>query len=347
MDINLFKFSPKELTTDAFINYLFLWAQDHNELQSISQQLLLLNEDKNKIVSDLKVKRQVSFGRKKADIVVDFKLDGESKSVLFENKTNTHSSVKQLMSYKQGKLKYKYNYLKLGYINQSEKEICEKCGYDIISSSDLFESIDTIKCPDEIIKQYKSYLTDNFIKPLNQIEASYRDNSIITMLNNQDAQMYLCEKIYENLQSHHSNNKSLSKLDQLRIQFGSNTGGNPWSEIVFLEEEKHPDTLFWRIDKRSGKYYIRLNQYSNSKDASSEEKKLKRNRLLKLRDFSKEYFDKIPELKQGKLINGDYNEREILIFFFEENEDLQVLLRHIEAFTFDIKMNYLKIINYE
>lgn len=88
---NIFKYSPKELTTDAFLNYLFIWLNDNNCLE-IAKDILTKPKDRNKSTANIKVERQVSFGKEKADLVVNFLLNEEYKSVLFENKTNTTTS---------------------------------------------------------------------------------------------------------------------------------------------------------------------------------------------------------------------------------------------------------------
>ena len=90
--------------------------------------------------------------------------------MLFENKTNTTTSKKQLMSYKKGEEKYKYNYLKLGYIDKKERKICQDCGYDIIDVNLLYNILLKINNPDLIIEQYKNYILNYYVNP----ERNYR-----------------------------------------------------------------------------------------------------------------------------------------------------------------------------
>nr|WP_319512629.1 hypothetical protein [uncultured Draconibacterium sp.] len=342
MDINIFKYAPKELSTDAFLNYLFKWSEQNNCLNEVADSLLLIEGDKGKNVHKLKVKRQVSFGRKKADIVVDFILDGEPQSVLFENKTRSTTSRKQLNNYKpkNKNKKYSYKYLKLGYINNVEREICRKCGYDIIDSNSLYNLLKRLTIKDEIIQQYISYLHDEFISEFMQIEVSFSKNEMVKVLDKKDAQAYLADRLSDTFGRFEFEKSKLSSSEiNYHIQYGSNAGGQPWTELVFLEGEDYPDAFFWRIDKRNGKHYIRLNQYSNSKKFSHEEKLEKTSRLSDLRRFSKDYFDKIIDLSQGRLIDKAENEREVLIFFLSEN-NMSRLLEEIPAFSLKLQEYY-------
>ena len=340
MDINIFKYAPKELSTDAFLKYLFLWLDRNKCLSDVADSLLLYEKDKGKKVSDITVEKQVSFGRKKADVVVYFKLDGEDKSVLFENKTNSTTTKWQLNNYKSGENKYRYNYLKLGYINKVEKQICKECGYEVIDSNILYEMLEKLLVKDEIIKQYISYLNDEFISSFKQIEDRFSKNEIVKVLQQKDAQAYLVDRLSDGFSKFEFDKSKLSsELDNYHIQYGSNSGGDPWTELVFLEGKDCPDSFFWRIDKRKGKYYIRLNQYSDSKTDSKEKKLEKTSRLLDLRKFSKDYFDKITDLKQGRLIDRAENEREVIIFFFTEN-DMFRLFEEIPAFSLAFQEYY-------
>ncbi|MCK9254652.1 MAG: hypothetical protein ACOX0V_09095 [Bacteroidales bacterium] len=334
---NIFKYSPKELTTDAFLNYLFIWLNDNNCLE-IAKDILTKPKDRNKSTANIKVERQVSFGKEKADLVVNFLLNEEYKSVLFENKTNTTTSKKQLMSYKKGEEKYKYNYLKLGYIDKKERKICQDCGYDIIDVNLLYNILLKINNPDLIIEQYKNYILNYYVNPLKEIIEKYKDGSIANKLCDQRAQLYLADKLSDNFGIFEYNANNLpANENKYRIQYRSNIGGNPWTQIVLIENEsKYPDSIFWRIDKRSGKYYIRLNMYSKSQNIDNKERT---ERLKNLRDFSLKFFNKYPYLKQGKLSNRRGREREIVIFFFDENP-LHKLLRKIREFTFEFKKFY-------
>jgi chlorite dismutase len=97
--LNLFNYSSKELSLDAFLKYFILWSYESDNINK-TKKLFLRKEDWEEQVEDIKVELQVSYGKKKADIVVYFKLNGTEELVVFENKTNSTTSTKQLESYK-------------------------------------------------------------------------------------------------------------------------------------------------------------------------------------------------------------------------------------------------------
>lgn len=102
------------------------------------------------------------------------------------------------MSYKKGEEKYKYNYLKLGYIDKKERKICQDCGYDIIDVNLLYNILLKINNPDLIIEQYKNYILNYYVNPLKEIIEKYKDGSIANKLCDQRAQLYLADKLSDN-----------------------------------------------------------------------------------------------------------------------------------------------------
>ena len=85
------------------------------------------------------------------------------------------------------------------------------------------------------------------------------------------------------------------------------------------------ECLFWRVDIRSGKFYIRLNQYA---EPSEDEVDYKMRRLEILRNEANRIVGTMPELHLGKVENRAIKESEVLIFFLEEN-DLEILIESI------------------
>ena len=118
---NIFQYSPKELTTDAFLIWLFYYldsASQFNELkQRFFRTLLLKDEDKNKTIENVQVSHQKGKGNGRTDLQVSFNFENESAihTILFENKTWSETSKDQLNGYKTDFPDlYKYVFLKLG-----------------------------------------------------------------------------------------------------------------------------------------------------------------------------------------------------------------------------------------
>jgi hypothetical protein len=340
--LNLFNYSPKELSLDAFLKYFILWSYESDNINK-TKKLFLREEDWEEEVEDIKVKLQVSYGKKKADIVVYFKLKGTEELVVFENKTHSTTSTNQLESYKKDGT-YQYVYLKLGYINSREKTICKKSNYKTLNSSFLLNIVRSVNEPDEIIKQFKDYLENSYVDVENQINESFDSGKIYYQFGNQDAQLLTLDKLGNSFGEFELDKTKLTAFsNKYHIQYSSNTGGNPWSELVFIEcTDKTPEAVFWRIDKRDNRYYIRLNQYSYTKGQSESAKQEKTLRLKDLRNFSRDYFLEKENIKLGKLSNRGENEREILIFFMDEN-NFKSILEVIPEFSKAITKKYVEV----
>jgi len=341
--INIFNYSPKELSLDAFLKYFILWSCKSENIKE-TKKLFLKEEDWQEEITDIEVKLQVSYSKKKADVVIHFKLKGKEELVVFENKTHSTTSIKQLESYKKSGT-YQYIYLKLGYINSKENDVCDKSGYKTLNASFLLDIVKSVNKPDEIIKQFKDYLETFYVDVQNEITTSFNSGKISNQLGNQDAQLFILDKLGDSFGEFELDKTKLKPFsNKYHIQYSSNTGGNPWSELVFVEgSEETPEALFWRIDKRKNRHYIRLSQYSYTKGQSESVKQEKRIRLNDLRSFSKDYFRENKNLKFGQLSNRGENEREIIIFFMDEN-NLKSVIEVIPQFSEAITERYIEII---
>ncbi len=341
-NLNLFRYSPKELSLDAFLKYFILWSVKSGNI-NVVKKLFLKESDLNEDVSINKVELQVPYGKKKADIVVHFNLRGKNEFVVFENKTNSTTSLNQLMSYQKDDT-YRYLYLKLGYVNSKENSLCRATNFDPINSAKLLKIVKAVYKPDCVIKQFQEYLENDYVSVLKKIANSFEAGTINNEMHNQDAQLFTLDKLGEKFGAFELDKTKLTALsNNYHIQFSSNIGGQPWSELVFIEcSNKTPEALFWRIDKRNNKFYIRLNQYSYSKGQPDAIRNSKIARLKELRMYSKQYFSQNSNVKLGKLSKRGENEKEILIFFLDEN-DIKALIDVIPNFSNSISAKYIEI----
>ena len=98
--------------------------------------------------------------------------------------------------------------------------------------------------------------------------------------------------------------------------------GTPWTQLDICRREGYyegkNETLFWRVDSRAGRTYLRVNQYAAIPMDQHEIVADKKRRLRALRELayniSADY-----DLKPGKLSNKGVRESEVIIFFFDEN----------------------------
>lgn len=127
---------------------------------------------------------------------------------------------------------------------------------------------------------------------------------------------------------------------------GINRGGAPWTHLIICQKKGFYDgkneTLWWRIDKRSKKTYLRLSQYGNVKDRK-DLIEIKKRRLGKIREAVNTICDNYA-LKRGKITNKGVNENEVVIFFFDENPYTKIK-ELLPALTRDIQNAYNNLID--
>lgn len=332
---NLFKHSPKELVTDAFITWLLYFLDSREDLKEQKIKvfnLFLLKEDNNKEIDSVKITKQKKGKNGRPDIVLNFSLNGVNKTILFENKTWTTTSNSQLNGYRKdyGDI-YRYLYLKLAYINIKEQKLCESNSYDIITSENLFETIRELKDYHPFIEQYAEFLESTFINPIKKLRQKLFDKDDFKILKNAQGQEMFISHLYEAL-----DNKNISAL---KFKTGSSSG-RPWTELdicnkkikYYVEntEKIVGETIFWRVDIRADKYYVRLNQYTYNPPKDYWE--IKKKRLGELRNIAKKLIKENKVLIGGKLSNKGRAESEIVIFF-EDKNSIKYLLETLPSIS--------------
>ena len=121
----------------------------------------------------------------------------------------------------------------------------------------------------------------------------------------------------------------------LEIRNGTSFG-RPWTQIdIARKEYGYCESLFWRVDIRSGRFYIRLNQYG---EPSNDEVEHKMRRLEILRKEAADIVASMPALHPGKVTDRGTKESEVLIFFLGENDfgKLMELLPKISSRMIDV-----------
>lgn len=333
---NIFYHSPKELTTDAFWVWLlyFLDSDDkYNETKQILFNTLILKDaDKGRHVHKIHVDRQKRCSHGRIDFLLTFTFidDNSEHLVLFEDKTWSITNKVQLNGYKSDFPDlYRYLYYKLAYISIAEAKLVTSSGYDIINSKMMVECLSCFTDVHILIKYYYEYIKDTFSDYIDSLEQSLLKDCKYDLLWDAQAQLYLADKLWQILPD---DNK-----DDMYIQSGTSSG-RPWTEIVITEDNHiipgYNESIFWRIDIRSGKFYLRLNQYCWYED--DEEGTISRKKRERL-DMLRVYSDNIladSQLQLRKAIPSDRGnfEQEIVIFFLDENP-WQTIFKDFPTYT--------------
>ena len=293
--------------------------------QLFFDRIVLKDNDRGREVCSIRSDRQ----KKNVDVMLEFEFkdNGQKNQVLFEDKTDSSYHNGQLEKYKNDFPNcYRYIYFKLAYINSEEKKHCNIYGYDFLSSSDMAGALKDIQDIHPLVKMYYEYITSNYSIPIASYETELFQNKKYHMLHDKGLQAFLCDKIANNMNE-----------QDYYIEYGSNPDGRPWTEIKlkttnrFEYETKISEGMFWRVDIRQNKYYLRLNLYS-TKPISETHKKLKNIRLRILQKEALRILEQFSNISAGSISPKGNKEREIIIFFLEEN-NLDELIKTIPSFT--------------
>lgn len=314
MDNNLFRHSPKELATDGFLKWLIYEIRGNNKLVLAFFKSLGLCE--LSAIQILNVKVLLQEGNHKdgrVDLIVCYEVDGIAHKALFENKIHSTIHSNQLEKYKKlfPDCNY-YKYLKLARVNYDEEKSTKLNGYDILTSSDLLAALRLITIDSEILNQYKDFLTCHFIKPIEEIETTMIPANKYKLFSSRQAQHYFIDRLYRQVDG--SNNL-------ISFNSRSNVGGTPWTTLGISRRQhaygSKTEYLYWRVDGKARKYYLRLNQYSG---VDSTFKATKRQNLMLLRESIKPFLSGYDELHFSRPSNRGVKESEVCILFFEGND---------------------------
>jgi len=333
---NLFKYADKELVIDAFLCWLINEMNQDYLLElknSFLKDFLALNHPLIENVTGLEATKQV----KNVDVVCTLKTTEGEKKVIFENKMYSSEHSKQLNRYKeQNPDAHKFIYLKFGYVHRIDKNAANSMKYEIKRAKDFSNLIKPHFEEHLFIKEFYDYLNVCFVEPQSQFE-SYLINNKFEQLDNASFQHFIMEKIREQLKNKGWDDKNL------KFKIGNNPDGRPWTQLDFSQIKKKygkfDETLFFRLDKGSGKNYLRINLYSQQGKKYWNEKKP---RLDKLRKVAEEVTE------SANLISGDYydkakNEVETLILFFEDGNPIQTVINESVKFAVALRDAHQKL----
>lgn len=318
---NLFKHSSKELAMDAFLCWLIKEAEENESLVGFQEKFIreFLEIEQHVInkIGALKAEKQ----KNNVDVVVTIETNKGQLNVVFENKMWSTVHSNQLKRYQEKfNSAIKFIYLKLGYIHDRERAVVvdawSNVEYSIIDAESLYNFLSSYKDSHPFIKEFNEFLDDCFVTPQKMLDEKFEQNKI-EELKDASFQQFVMSKISIELL------KNGFDEEDILFKVGSNNDGSPWTQLNFSFLDNvygdNGETLFFRIDRRSGRYYLRVNLYSRlGKDDWS----LKKERLLELREVA-ELISEDSNLKYGNVHDRARYETEVLILFFNNINEIK------------------------
>jgi len=339
---NLFQYSTKELTTDAFLAWLFVGFDTEAKLKGKGADFfceLGLGILSSEAVTCITISRQ----EKKTDLMLRCEVDGDKREYLFENKTYTTIHSNQLKKYKSSFPKStEYIYLKLGLINYEESESAKNEEYKVVGVEKLYEALLPLGGCHFLIDHYIEFIENEYIAQQNHIKLNLISDNKFKVLNTSNVnkgqeQQFFLSSLHQELDT--PKFKASGVFKYLKFRYSANKGGFPWVQLTIAKRNKayghKGESIFWRIDKRRKNLYLRLTQYSDIEERSKGQKYLNRNTL-------REEVSRLPSLvyfTEGKVIDHGTKSSEIIIFFFEEN-NIEQMLKHLPELSSEIVKVY-------
>lgn len=306
---NLFMHAPKELSTDAFLAWFFKELEANPSIADYRSQVFhalgLIAE------GEIPVKVEPELQSGNVDLLLTFEVNSVPRAILFENKTSSTFHSDQLNRYRERFPNCdKYIYFKIGYIDTWERQNLE--GYQLISAHDFYQAVSFLAPFHPIIHQYCAFLKDAWISKEEKVFKRLAI-SCPTAFKSAIGQRHLVGELYDQLKG---------SDPFLKFKKGSNINGSPWTQLDFCRRKDYyegtNETLFWRVDSRAGRTYLRINQYAAIPIDRPEIVAHKKRRLKALRELASDISSHY-NLKPGKISNKGVRESEVIIFFFDEN----------------------------
>ena len=329
---NLFKYATKELSTDAFLAWFFKELEVNPDIAGYRSQVFhalgLIAE------GEIPVKIEPELQSGNVDLLLTFEVNCVSRAVLFENKTSSTFHSDQLNRYREHFPNCdKYIYFKIGYVDTWERQNLQ--GYQLISAHNFHQAVSFLAPYHPIIDQYCAFLKDAWISKEEQVFQRLAI-SCPTAFQSAIGQRHLIGELHDQLK--HSD-------PFLKFKKGVNMNGTPWTQLDICGREGYyegkNEILFWRVDSRAKRTYLRINQYAAIPMDRPEIVAHKKRRLQALRELISDlstHYDVTP----GKLSNKGVRESEVIIFFFDENPYSQIN-KILSELTTKIQVQYYQL----
>jgi len=319
---NLFSYAQKELVIDAFFCWLINESNINEELAGFQDDLFnWLSLDKPDGFVKLSAATQVD----NIDLLITAEASSGNQQIVFENKMYSSEHSNQLERYKE-KIPdaVGHYYLKLGYIHKNDRKAADQAEYIIKKAEDLLFLLDPYMDKHPIINEFHSFLEINFVQPQRDF-SRYVEENAYEKLENASFQHYVIDEIMERMEGTDYN------VSHDIFKTGNNPDGSCYTQLKFNRKQEvyknQHETLFFRIDKRDNKFYLRINQYASGASKFWSDKK---KRLNAFRDVAGETAVSLG-LTSSTPSNRGKNESEIIIFFFKEDNSIKDLIEKAPA----------------
>ncbi|WP_113928382.1 PD-(D/E)XK nuclease family protein [Bacillus sp. P14.5] len=358
---NIFRFATKELTQDAFLCWSLSWANQTENIAMRQFSIDLLGEMlafHNIKISGLDGLERLEVIRqhKNIDILLRFRINSIHYRIIIEDKTNTSMHSEQLERYFDeirsepcdGMPEILGVYYKTGFIFDNEIRYINDFN-NTIGKFKVFNRQDMI----ELMKKYqavvKSDLFHDYYEYLCEIQRE--EDEIKMHLNSSDNKQFT-NALKTQVGQWIFMKELFSRMEGDFHIYRGNSSGRPWTQCSFIKVNtslKFPESLFYRLDRRSEGVYLSLRQYYNYQNQDivryvnspvSVIREEKVSRLNELRRLFDETIDQIGERSPGILLETgkrvpDYagkKESEVGVFFLKGPNSPDKIKRFIPEF---------------
>lgn len=356
---NFFKYANKEGSLDAFLAWsISLLDGDESERQYAKNLLSfvlgdgsLSDEDrielypydsKKKKAESIETQQSFVVGKRKcrSDLIARIKIKEQTHLIIFENKTNTSHHGEQLEDYKthynQTSIEYDHKhfiYFKTGLFHDHDAKVGDP--WCVIKFEDWFGFLNKQTLNHQIFLQYKEWINHIATERKEKL-ANYRTGSWKAQTELLKKDHFIQWELISDLRKILLDNK-LNNESEFFPAYNDTSSGRPWTQMRIAGQDSRyvtkDEDLFYRLDSRTGGFYLSLRHYKDVKNTKNTELiKVKRERFIRFKDIWDEQINdikKITGIEFGKVSSG-VNESEIFVIFLNENNSLEKIKNSIE-----------------
>ncbi|MEI9937863.1 MAG: hypothetical protein WDO69_11650 [Pseudomonadota bacterium] len=342
---NLFSFATSELSQDAFLCWLAALADhDDADLQQLGQSFIawLWQQARGASVEPNRVRllrspeRQVDH----VDILFEAEIAGTRALFLIEDKTETSHHSGQLERYLKAVSHAEVVpvYFKTGY-HFGTDTAATAAGYTVVGLDEWVAFLKAQTARSDIFDDYSTYVAGLHAK---------RSEALSVLLTPEGYKRFDEDFVQYEFMRRVANSCS-SFIGRRSTYRGRSLGGKPWTQHLFAEFEhalptRLKESLFYRLDRRTGGWYLAIRQYAKVQAADA----ARAVKLARLAEYRRQFdcvlsiIEGRPVFKQPSTDRQGKNESEVAVLFFDDATNttsrvLEALPRIHEAFLSAIR----------
>jgi hypothetical protein len=321
---NLFDFATSELSQDAFLCWLAALADhDDTELQRLGRSFIAwLWTTATKVEvepSHVRLQQKPRPQWKKIDVTLDVVVAGEKARLIIEDKTGTGPHDRQLERYlevaEEKGVRTVPLYFKTGY-HFGEDVRATAAKYTVVGLSEWVEFLKAQTIHNDIFDDYRAYVSDMLEK---------RQATLATLMSPTGHRAF--EKDYVQFEFMKRLAVRCPEFIGRSVTYHDRSvSGQPWTQHAFAEFKGTlpggtTEALFYRIDRRGGRWFLSVRQYAVVKGVPAAQVA----KLARLREYRKLLADAVEGSATGLAFErapvADHrgkNESEIGVLFFDD-----------------------------